>query len=142
MISVKCDKCKNKAWCWSCDKCQSKPFQYFICNEIITYREKNNHMVVHFDNPNKYLVCRMSKVNKHISQYRFKHFYCRLCIYLHRYRFYHTKERFLEHAKKYNIHEAGSEISKAGFQIHKVVSPISEAVSLIHKAGSQIEVKQ
>ena len=142
MISTKCDKCKKKAWCWSCDKCQSKPFQSFICNEIITYREKHNHMVVHLNNPNLYLVCRMCKVNKQISQYRFKQFYCRLCIYLHRYRFHHTKERFLAHAKKYNI-------SEAGFQIHKVVSPISEAgfqiceaVSLIHKAGSQIEVKQ
>ena len=74
-------------------------------------------MVVHFNNPNKYLVCRMCKVNKHISQYRFKPFYCRLCIYLHRYRFHHTKERFLEHAKKYNIHEVVSPISKAGSQI-------------------------
>ena len=120
MISIKCDKCKNKAWCWCCDDCQSKPFQCFVCKEIITYREGHDHLSKHHNDPNQYLVCRMCKINKHISQYRFKHFYCRLCIYLHRYRFHHTKERFLEHAKKYNIHE--------------VVSPISEA-------GSQIEVK-
>ena len=37
MISRKCDKCKNKAGCWSCDECKSKPFQCFVCNEIITY---------------------------------------------------------------------------------------------------------
>ena len=117
MISTKCDKCKNKAWFWSCDECQSKPFQCFVCNKIITYRDRHNHLQVHFNNPNQYLVCRMCKVNKHISQYRFKHFYCRLCIYLHRYRFHHTKERFLEHAKKYNIHEVVSPISEAGPQI-------------------------
>ena len=105
MISTKCDKCKNKAWCWSCDGCQSKPFQCFVCEKIITYRDRHNHLQVHLNNPNQYLVCRMCQVNKHISQYRFKHFYCRLCIYLRRYRFHHTKEGFLEHAKKYNIEE-------------------------------------
>ena len=24
MISTKCDKCKNKAWCWSCDEMSVK----------------------------------------------------------------------------------------------------------------------
>ena len=110
MISIKCDKCKNKAWCWCCDDCQSKPFQCFVLKEIITYRERHDNLSKHHNDPNQYLVCRMCKVNKHISQYRFKHFYCRLCIYLHRYRYHHTKERFLEHAKKYNISEAGSQI--------------------------------
>ena len=36
MISTKCDKCKDKAWCWSCDESQRK---CFVCIEIITYRE-------------------------------------------------------------------------------------------------------
>ena len=84
---------------------------------LITYRDRHNHLQVHFNNPNQYLVSRMCKVNKHISQYRFKHFYCRFCIYLHRYRYHHTKESFLEHAKKYNIHEVVSAISEAGSQI-------------------------
>ena len=119
MISTQCDKCKNKAWCWSCDKCQSKPLSCFVCGEIITYRERHN--------PDQYLTCHECKVNKHISHYRFKHYTCRMCLYLNRYRFGHTKERFKEHAKKHNI-------SEAGFQI-------CEAVSLIHEAGSQIEVK-
>ena len=79
MISTKCDKCKNNAWCWSCDECQSKPFQCFICNKIMTYRDRHYHLQVHFNNPNHNLVCRMCKVHKHISQYRFKHLYCRLC---------------------------------------------------------------
>ena len=45
MISTKCDNCKNKAWCWSCDDCQSKPFQCFVCNEIITYRKRHDHLI-------------------------------------------------------------------------------------------------
>ena len=49
-------------------------------------------------------------VNKHISHYRFKHYTCRICLYLNRYRFGHTKERYKEHAKKNNISEAGSHI--------------------------------
>ena len=98
-------------------------------------------MVVHFNNPNQYLVCRMCKVNKHISQYRFKRFYCRLCIYLHRYRFHHTKERFLEHAKKYNISEVVSPISEVVSTISEAGFKIHEAGFQIHEAGSQIKVK-
>ena len=103
MISTKPDKGKDKAWCWSCDGCQSKPLQCFVCNEIITYRERHDHLQVYFNNPNQYLIRRMCKKHKHNSQYRFKHFSCRLFIYLHRYRFHHTKGRFLDHAKKYNF---------------------------------------
>ena len=61
MINTKCDKCKIKAWCWSCDECQNKYFHCFVCSEIMLY------------------------------------------VYLSRYRFTHTKERFVEYAKKYNI---------------------------------------
>ena len=106
MIRARSDNCKNKAWCWSSYECQGKPFQCFVCNKTLSYRDRHNH----FNNPNQYLVCRMCNVNKHITQYRFKHFYCRLCIYLHRSRFHHTKETFLEHAQKYNIRKAGSKI--------------------------------
>ena len=48
MICTKCDECKNKAWCWSCDECQSQPFQCFVCNKILTYRDRHNHLQVHF----------------------------------------------------------------------------------------------
>ena len=59
-------------------------------------------MHFHFNDPNQYSVCRMCKVNKHITHFRFKHFTCKLCIYLSRYRFARTKERFVDYAKKYN----------------------------------------
>ena len=32
-----------------------------------------------------------------------KNFKCRLCIYLHRYRYTHTKDRFGEYAERFNI---------------------------------------
>ena len=54
MISTKCDKCKDKAWCWSCNECQSKPLSCFVCNENITYIERHNHMVIHYNDPNQY----------------------------------------------------------------------------------------
>ena len=60
-------------------------------------------MHIHFSDPDQYLVCSSCKVNQHISTYRFKHFTCRECVYLRIYRLRHTEERFLEHAKKYNI---------------------------------------
>ena len=90
MISIKIDECKHKSWSRICDWCQGKPFQCFVCNKIIT--EKHEHLREHFNDPNQYLTCRMCKVYKHISQYRFKHFYCRLCTHLHKYRFGRTKE--------------------------------------------------
>ena len=66
MISTKCDKCKDKAWCWSCDECQSKQLSCFGCDKIITYRERHSHMCAHFNYPNQYLVCRKCNINKHI----------------------------------------------------------------------------
>ena len=103
MISTKCDKCKNEAWCWSCDECQNKHFLCFICSDIITFTERHDHTHIHFNDPNQYLVCRMCKLNKYITHMRFKLFTCRSCVYLSRYRFTRTKERFVEFAKKYNM---------------------------------------
>ena len=45
----------------------------------------------------------MCNVNQHISGFRFQNFKCRLCIYIHRYRYTHTKDRFKEYAEKFNI---------------------------------------
>ena len=45
----------------------------------------------------------MSGVNEHISYYRFRNAKCRVCIYLHRYRHTHTKDRFKEPIKRFNI---------------------------------------
>ena len=58
-------------------------------------------MPIHFSDPDQYLKCSLCKVNQHISNYRFKNFTCRECVYLRKYSFRHTKEKFLEHAKKY-----------------------------------------
>ena len=63
-------------------------------------------MSKHYNDPDQYLVCKKCNVNKHIAHYRFKHYTFRICLYLNRYRFGLTKEKFKEHAKKYNIHEA------------------------------------
>ena len=57
LISTKRDTCKNKAWCWSCDECQSKPLSCFVCEEIKTYRERRNHMSKHYNDPDQYLTC-------------------------------------------------------------------------------------
>ena len=103
MISTICDKRKDKAWCWSCDECPNKIFLCFLSSDIITFRERHDHMHIPFNDPKQYLVCRICKVNKHISHFKFKHFTFRLCIYLSRYRFTRTKERFVEHSKKNNI---------------------------------------
>ena len=103
MISINCDKCKDKAWCWSCDECQSKQISCFVCDKIKTYRGRRSHRSAHFNDPYRYLVCRKCKVTKHIPHYKFKHFTCRLCIYLNRFRFRQTKERFIEYARKCNI---------------------------------------
>ena len=71
-------------------------------------------MSKHYNDPNQYLTCRMCKIIKHISYYRFKCFRCRLCIHLYRYRFGHNKKRFREIKKKYNIREAVSPIVEHG----------------------------
>ena len=57
----------------------------------------------HYEEVNLYLTCSMCKVNKHISYFRFKTNNRRLCVYLQRYRFGRTKDRFNEYIRKYNI---------------------------------------
>ena len=48
----------------------------------------------------------MCNVYKHISFFRFRNAKCKLCIYLHRYRFGHTRNQFREHIYKNNICDA------------------------------------
>ena len=45
----------------------------------------------------------MCNENQHISGFRFKNLMCRLCIYLHRNRYTHTKDRFEEYAERIYI---------------------------------------
>ena len=66
MISTNFGKSIDKAWCLSCDEGQSKPYLIFLYDEIITKRERYNHMEIHFNNRNQNLICRMCKINKHI----------------------------------------------------------------------------
>ena len=40
---------------------------------------------------------------QYISGFRFKNFKCRLCIYLHRYRYTHTIDRFEEYAEIFTL---------------------------------------
>ena len=39
-MSTKCNKCEDKAWCWSCDECQSKLYVSYVMKlyhiEIVT----------------------------------------------------------------------------------------------------------
>ena len=74
MFSIKCDERKNKSWAQSRNWCQGKqgkPYQCFICNRVIKYKDKHNHLLEHYNNPNQYLTCRKCKLYKHISKYRF-----------------------------------------------------------------------
>ena len=55
MVSIKSDEYKNKSWSQSCKWCQGKPYQCFVCNRVITYRDNYNHLLEHFNNSNQYL---------------------------------------------------------------------------------------
>ena len=79
MLSTKCGSCKNKPWSQCCDWCQGKPFNGFICNKSVTYREKLEHLQYHYSDPNQYLTCRICNIYKHISLFRFKHYTCKSC---------------------------------------------------------------
>ena len=60
-------------------------------------------MNLHYNDPNLYITCIMCNVNQHINGFGFKNFKCRLCIYLHRYSYKHTKDRIQEYVEKFNI---------------------------------------
>ena len=60
-------------------------------------------MSIRYKDPNLYITCIMCKINQHISGVRFKNFKCRLCVYIHRYRYARTKDRFKEYAEGFKI---------------------------------------
>ena len=107
-----CDKCKNKPWKQCCNDCKEIEYCY-VCKDIAKVKDYIKHLGEHYGNPDQYLECNMCKVYKHISFFRFRNRRCRLCIYLNRYRFTHTKE-IREYVHKYNIGEAVSRITVAG----------------------------
>ena len=57
----------------------------------------------HYNDPSLYITCIICNENQHISRFRFKNYKCRLCIYLHRYRYTPTKDRFEEYAERFNV---------------------------------------
>ena len=82
---------------------KEQPYECFICNDIIREGDRNSHMSKHYEEVDLYSTCSMCKVKKHISYFRFKTNKCRLCVYLQRYLFGRTKDRFKEYIRKYNI---------------------------------------
>ena len=100
---MKCDKSKNKPWKECCNDCKELDYCCYICKDIVKVKNYIKHLGGHYDNPDQYLACNMCKVYKHISFCRFRNGRCKLCIYLNRYRFTHTKDRFKEYAEKFNI---------------------------------------
>ena len=108
---MKGDKCKNKD---CCNDCKELEYCCYICNDIVKVKDYIKHLEDHYVNPNQYLECNMCKVYKYISFFRFRNGRCRLCIYLNRYRFTHTRNQFREHFSKNNICKAGDLIGEAG----------------------------
>ena len=95
---VKCDSCKTNFCNSCCDKCSDT-----LCECYFMNREYISHMDIHYNDPNLYITCIMCKVNQYISGFKFKNFKCRLCAYVHRYRYTRTKDRFREYAEKLKI---------------------------------------
>ena len=63
------------------------------------------HLAYHYSDPDQYITCSMYNVYKHISLKRFRNRKCGQCIYLHRYRYGHTRNQFREQVYEYNIQE-------------------------------------
>ena len=70
---------------------------------MVKVKDYIEHLGYRYSDADQYLTCSMCNVYKHISLYRFRNRKCRLCIYLHRYRYGHTSNQFREHVYKYNI---------------------------------------
>ena len=94
MISVK------KPWKECCYGCKEIDFCCYVCKDIDKVQDYIKHLGEHYVNPNQYLECNMCEVSKHISFFRFRNGRCRLCIYLNRFRFTHTRNQFREHFYK------------------------------------------
>ena len=100
---MKCDKNKNKPWKVCCDNCKELEYSCYVCENVVKVKYYIEHLGKHYNDKNLYITCCKCGVNKHISYYRFRNAKCRLCIYLHRYRYGYTRNQFKEHVYKYNI---------------------------------------
>ena len=75
---------------------------------MLKVKDYIEHLGCHYSDPDQFLACSTCNVSKRISLYRCRNRKCRLCIYLHIYRYRHTRNQFREHVYKYNIQEANS----------------------------------
>ena len=100
---LKCNICEHEPWSKGWHKCRDQHYNCFICDILIKERNRTNYMSEHYNNPDLYITCCSCKIHKQISYFRFKTQKCRLCTYLQRYRFCHTKDKFRGHAIKYYI---------------------------------------
>ena len=60
-------------------------------------------MSIHYNDPKLCITCMECILNRHIRWFIFKNFKCRLCVFIRRYRYTHTRDRFKEYAEKFNI---------------------------------------
>ena len=107
-MKMKCKKCINKPWKKCCNNCKDIEYSCYVCKKMVKVKDYIEHLGYHYSDPGQYLTCSMCNVYNLISLYRFRNRKCRLCIYLHRYRYGHTRNQFREHVYKYNIQEANS----------------------------------
>ena len=104
-MKMKCDKCINKPWKECCNNGKELEYSCYVCKNMVKVKDYIEHLGYHYSDPDQYLTCSMCNVYKHISLYRFRNRKCRLCFYLHRYRYGHTRYQFREHVHKYSIQE-------------------------------------
>ena len=100
---LKFDNGEHIQWSKCCDECKDQPYRCFICDNIMRGRGKNNHMSELLNNRNLYVTSCSCKVYTYISYFRFQLQNCWSWFYLQRCKFRHTKDKFREHAVKFNI---------------------------------------
>ena len=100
---MKCDKCKNMPWKECGNDCKELEYCCHICKYVVKLKNYIKQLGDPYNNPDQCLACSMCKVYKHIPFFRFRNGICRLCIYLDRYRYTHTKDRFKEYAERFYI---------------------------------------
>ena len=77
-------------------KCE---FCEFTVDNYYDYRE---HVAKHYKDPNLKMNCGLCHQTKSLTEFRlFKH-QCRLCVYIFRYRYGKTKQRYEEYLKDIN----------------------------------------
>ena len=103
-MKMKCNKFIYKSWKECCNNCKELEYSY-VCKNMVKVKDYIEYLGYLYSDPDQYLVCSMYNVYKHMSLFRFRNRKCRLCIYLHIYRYGHTRNQFREHVYKYNIQE-------------------------------------